>query len=48
MNYSKETLGFKREILQKIERKISEAYGNKDKDMVNFLETLIRDLDLDM
>lgn len=36
----------KEEILAKIERKITENY--QDKEMVNFLEELIRDLELDM
>ena len=36
----------KEEILARIERKIIENY--QDKDMVNFLEELIRDLELDM
>ena len=36
----------KEEVLAKIERKITENYH--DKEMVNFLEELIRDLDLDL
>ena len=36
----------KEEILAKIERKITENYDNRE--LVNFLEELIRDLDLDL
>jgi hypothetical protein len=38
----------KEEVLAKIERKITEAYANNDRELVVFLEELIRDLDLDM
>lgn len=38
----------KEEILAKIDRKITEAYSNNDREMVNFLQELIRDLDLDL
>ena len=38
----------KEEILTKIERKITEAYAENNRDLVNFLEELIRDLELDM
>lgn len=37
----------KEEILEKIERKITEAYAEDNRDLVNFLEELIRDLELD-
>jgi hypothetical protein len=36
------------EVLEKIERKITEAYAKDDRDLVQFLEELIRDLELDM
>ncbi len=36
------------EVLEKIERKITEAYGQNNRDLVEFLEELIRDLELDM
>jgi hypothetical protein len=39
-------LRMKEEILAKIERKITENY--QDKEMVKFLEELIRELELDM
>lgn len=38
----------KEEILEKIERKITEMYAQNDLEMVEFLEQLIRDLDLDL
>ena len=38
----------KEEVLAKIERKITEAYSNNNRELANFLEELIRDLDLDM
>ena len=38
----------KEEILEKIERKITEMYANNNFEMVEFLEQLIRDLDLDL
>lgn len=38
----------KEEILEKIERKITEMYSQDNREMVEFLEQLIRDLDLDM
>ena len=37
----------KEEILAKIERKITEAYAEDNRDLVEFLEDLIRDLELD-
>ncbi len=36
------------EVLEKIERKITEAYAQNNRDLVEFLEELIRDLELDM
>jgi hypothetical protein len=36
------------EVLEKIERKITEAYAQDNRDLVEFLEELIRDLELDM
>ncbi len=36
------------EVLEKIERKITEAYAQDNRDLVQFLEELIRDLELDM
>lgn len=38
----------KEEILEKIERKITEMYSENNREMVEFLEQLIRDLDLDL
>lgn len=38
----------KEEILEKIERKITEAYAQSNRELVDFLEELIRDLDLDL
>lgn len=38
----------KEEILEKIERKITEMYAQNNREMVEFLEQLIRDLDLDL
>ena len=38
----------KEEILEKIERKITEMYAQDNRDMIEFLEQLIRDLDLDL
>ena len=38
----------KEEILEKIERKITEMYAQNNLEMVEFLEQLIRDLDLDL
>lgn len=38
----------KEEILEKIERKITEAYAQNNRELVDFLEELIRDLDLDL
>lgn len=38
----------KEEILAKIERKITEAYAANNRELVDFLEELIRDLDLDL
>lgn len=38
----------KEEILAKIERKITEMYSENNREMVEFLEQLIRDLDLDL
>lgn len=40
-------LRMKEELLAKIERKITEAYAKDDRDLVEFLEGLIRDLELD-
>ena len=37
----------KEELLAKIERKITEAYADDNRDLVEFLEDLIRDLELD-
>ncbi len=37
----------KEELLAKIERKITEAYAEDNRDLVEFLEGLIRDLELD-
>lgn len=37
----------KEELLAKIERKITEAYAEDNRDLVEFLEDLIRDLELD-
>lgn len=36
------------EVLEKIERKITEAYANNNRELIEFLEELIRDLELDM
>lgn len=38
----------KEEILEKIERKITEMYAQDNREMIEFLEQLIRDLDLDL
>jgi len=38
----------KEEVLAKIERKITEMYAQNNREMVEFLEELIRDLDLDL
>lgn len=38
----------KEEVLAKIERKITEAYAANNLELVEFLEELIRDLDLDL
>lgn len=38
----------KEEILAKIERKITEMYAQDNREMIEFLEQLIRDLDLDL
>lgn len=40
-------LRVKEELLAKIERKITEAYAEDNRDLVEFLEGLIRDLELD-
>lgn len=36
------------EVLEKIERKITEMYAQNNREMIEFLEQLIRDLDLDL
>ena len=38
----------KEEILEKIERKITEMYSQDNREMIEFLEQLTRDLDLDL
>ncbi len=40
-------LRMKEELLAKIERKITEAHAENNRDLVEFLEGLIRDLELD-
>jgi len=41
-------LQVKEQVLEKIERKITEMYSQNNLEMVEFLEQLIRDLDLDL
>ena len=36
------------EVLEKIERKITEAYAEGNRELIDFLEDLIVDLDLDL
>lgn len=36
------------EVLEKIERKITEAYAEGNRELIDFLEELIVDLDLDL
>lgn len=36
------------EVLEKIERKITEAYSEGNRELIDFLEELIVDLDLDL
>ena len=36
------------EVLEKIERRITEAYAENNRELIDFLEDLIVDLDLDL